>query len=377
MTVKVKICGITDAASFDAAIDAGADWVGFVFFPASPRFVTPAQAAALSARLPGGPQRVGLFVDPTPEGIKATLDVMRLDCLQLYGAVDFLALHSRIGLPIWRPVAVGGESDLPASACGADRLIMEARAPSGATRPGGNAVRFDWSLLRAWRAPAPWILAGGLTANNVSEAIRATGARAVDVSSGVEQAPGTKDPALIRAFIANARSAGPRLRRATPADAQALGRTHVAAWREAYAGLVPDAVLAALDPEERAVMWRGALAKDTTAHVVELGDAIVGFSSGGPQRDPSIPCSGEIYAIYVLQAAQRQGLGRALMSAIAADLVARGHGSAMLWVIEDNRNARRFYQALGGREIARREQQREGVSATGIAYAWDDLRTLV
>jgi phosphoribosylanthranilate isomerase len=377
VTVQVKICGINDPLAFDAAVASGADWLGFNFFPPSPRYVTPAQAAALSARSPGGPLRVGLFVDPAPEAMEATLEVVRLDCLQLYGAVDLPALRTRFGLLIWRPVGIGSAGDLPAGAGGADRLLMEARPPSEATRPGGNAVRFDWSLLRAWQAPAPWILAGGLTADNVAEAIRTTGAQAVDVSSGVERAPGAKDPALIRAFIANARAAGPRLRRATPADAEALGRVHVTAWREAYAGLVPDAVLTTLDPREWGAMWDKALAKNTMAHVAEQDGTIVGFSSGGPQRDSSIAFSGEIYAIYVLQAAQRQGVGRALMSAIATDLMARGHTSAMLWVLEGNRAARRFYAALGGREIARREQQREGFSATGIAYAWDDLRTLV
>jgi phosphoribosylanthranilate isomerase len=203
---KVKICGINAPVAFDAAIDAGADWVGFNFFPRSPRFVTPEQAAALSARSPGGPPRVGLFVDPTPDAIAATLDVVRLDILQVYGAPDLPGLHGRFGLPIWHPVGVATKSDLPGASGGADLLLIEAKAPPGATRPGGNAVRFDWSLLRGWTAPAPWILAGGLTADNVADAIRATDAAAVDVSSGVERTRGVKDPALIRAFIANARS---------------------------------------------------------------------------------------------------------------------------------------------------------------------------
>ena len=206
MTVLVKICGINDAAAFDAAVSAGADWVGFNFFPPSPRHVTPAHAAELSARSPGGPARVGLFVDPTPEAIAATLDAVRLDMLQLYGALDLAALRVRLGLPIWRPVGVATAADLPVVAGGADRLLVEAKPPIDATRPGGNAVQFDWSLLRGWRAPGPWILAGGLTADNVAEAVRITGASAVDVSSGVECMPGVKDPALIRAFIANARA---------------------------------------------------------------------------------------------------------------------------------------------------------------------------
>ncbi len=206
--VAVKICGINDEAAFDAAIAAGADWVGFVFFPPSPRFVTPDQAAALSARHPGGPLRVGLFVDPTPEAIAQALDHVRLDILQLYGRIDDLAaLRSRFGLPVWRAVGVDRASDLPTDDRGADRLLIEAKPPPDATRPGGNAVSFDWHLLRGWHAPVPWVLAGGLTPDNVADAIRATGATAVDVSSGVEKAKGVKDPALIEAFIRNARAA--------------------------------------------------------------------------------------------------------------------------------------------------------------------------
>ena len=204
--MKVKICGINDAAGFDTVIEAGADWVGFVFFPPSPRSITPEAAAALSARAPGGPPRVGLFVNPTADQIAATLDVIRLDVLQLYGA-DTGAMRARFGLPIWRAVGVDTVSDLPSDSLGADRLLIEAKPPPDATRPGGNAVSFDWTLLRGWKAPVPWVLAGGLTPANVAAAIRETGARAVDVSSGVEKSKGVKDPALIRAFIANARAA--------------------------------------------------------------------------------------------------------------------------------------------------------------------------
>jgi phosphoribosylanthranilate isomerase len=205
--IQVKICGINDPEAFDTAVAAGADWIGFAFFPPSPRNVTPAQAAELSARSPGGPARVGLFVEPSPEAIAATLDAVRLDALQIYGALDLSGLRQRFGLPVWHAVGVAVDEDLPTGSGGADRLVMEAKAPPEATRPGGNAVSFDWSLLRGWRAPAPWILAGGLTVSNVAEAVRITGASAVDVSSGVERARGVKDPELIRAFIANARAA--------------------------------------------------------------------------------------------------------------------------------------------------------------------------
>ena len=205
--VRVKICGINDPAAFDTAIAAGADWVGFNFFPPSPRYVTPARAAALSARSAGGALRVGLFVDATDEGIAGVLDVVRLDALQLYGPEDIPRLRDRFGLPVWRPVGIASAADLPDVSGGADCLLLEAKPPPEATRPGGNARRFDWSLLQGWMAPAPWILAGGLAVDNVAEAIRMTGATAVDVSSGVESSRGVKDPALIRAFIAKARSA--------------------------------------------------------------------------------------------------------------------------------------------------------------------------
>jgi phosphoribosylanthranilate isomerase len=263
--VRVKICGINDPAAFDTAVAAGADYVGFVFFPPSPRNVTPAQAAALSARHPaagppaghpagglsgrhdgaglsaghpaaalsaqrpapalstphiGGPLRVGLFVGPTAAAIEAVLAAIPLDVLQVYGPVDVPALRARFGLPVWHAIGVDAAADLPREAGGADALVLEAKPPPAATRPGGNATRFDWSLLRDWTAPAPWVLAGGLTPDNVTEAIRATGATTVDVSSGVEIARGVKDPALIRQFINLARASGNGM----PPDACPAGR---------------------------------------------------------------------------------------------------------------------------------------------------------
>ncbi len=208
MTVRVKICGINDPGAFDVAVGAGADWVGFVFFPASPRFVTPARAAELSARSPGGPGRVGLFVDPGVEMIEAALREIRLDVLQIYGAVEDLPeLRARFGLPVWRPKGVASVADLPGDTGGADAWLLEAKAPADATRPGGNAASFDWTILRGWVPPGPWLLAGGLRPDNVAEAIRITGATGVDVSSGVERIRGEKDPDLIREFIRNARAA--------------------------------------------------------------------------------------------------------------------------------------------------------------------------
>jgi phosphoribosylanthranilate isomerase len=375
---RVKICGINDAVAFDTTIEAGADWLGFNFFPPSPRYLTPAQAADLSARSPGGPARVGLFVNPVAEDIAAALDVVRLDVLQLYGAVDFAALRARFGLPVWRAVGVEAVQDLPTSAGGADRLLVEAKAPPGATRPGGNAVSFDWTVLRGWTAPAPWILAGGLTVESVAEAVRVTGAPAVDVSSGVERLRGVKDPALIRAFITNARATAAVVYRvATPADAEALAVVHVQAWREAYAGLIPDEVLAGLDPLRRAAMWRGIIGDRGGVQLAEQNGAIVGFGAAGPQRDASLPFSAEIGALYVRRAAQRRGVGRRLMALMARDLLDRQYSSASLWVLERNTPARQFYEALDGRVVTRREEERDGFMSVGVAYGWDDLTRLL
>lgn len=203
--IKVKICGINDRAGRDAALAADLDWLGFVFFPASPRAVTPAAAAALAE---GVPAPVGLFVSPSDEDVAAALAAMPLAALQVYAPpARCAALRARFAVPVWRAVGVAGPADLPAAAAGVDALVIEAAPTAGADRPGGNAARFDWSLLKGWRAPLPWLLAGGLSVENVAEAIRTTGATAVDVSSGVERARGRKDPGLIRAFVAAARAA--------------------------------------------------------------------------------------------------------------------------------------------------------------------------
>jgi phosphoribosylanthranilate isomerase len=205
---RVKICGINDPAGIDAAVECGADWIGFNFFRPSPRYVTPAHAKELAARHKNAPSRVGLFVNPTEAMIAEVLDEVSLDILQLYGAGDVLpALRARFGLPVWRPVGVATADNLPLGLEGADALLLEAKPPPDATRPGGNAVRFDWTLTRHWRFSGPWLLAGGLDPGNVAEAIRLSGTEAVDVSSGVERTKGVKDPDLIQAFIRNARAA--------------------------------------------------------------------------------------------------------------------------------------------------------------------------
>lgn len=207
----VKICGINDEAAMRAA--AGADFLGFVFFPPSPRAVTPAQAAALSATVTGGPLRVGLFVDPSDEQLSETLAAVKLDVLQLHGEETpdrCAAIRARFGLPVMKALGIASAADLDALAAYApvvDRFLLDAKAPPGAPLPGGNAAPFDWTLTAGRAIPRPWLLAGGLTPDNVAEAIRVSGAPGVDVSSGVEAFRGVKDPARVAAFVAAARAA--------------------------------------------------------------------------------------------------------------------------------------------------------------------------
>ena len=198
--MKVKICGICSQDGYDAAADAGAAYAGFVFFPPSPRFLPPEAAGALNR--PVGPTRIGLFVDPTDAEIAAAIEPAALDILQIYASAERAAdLRVRFGLPVWHAIGVATAADLPHAAPGVDQLLLDAKAPHDAVLPGGNAHSFDWTILRGWTPPAPWLLAGGLTPDNVADAVRLSGATAVDVSSGVERGRGIKDPALIRAFV--------------------------------------------------------------------------------------------------------------------------------------------------------------------------------
>jgi phosphoribosylanthranilate isomerase len=206
--IAVKICGLTTPETVDAAVDAGADYIGFNFFPPSPRFLTPALAAPLAARA-GAVRRVGLFVNPVWDDIAAVLAAVPLEILQIYGPAETVtAIRARTALPIWQSIGLASTADLPGPDNPADGYVLEAKPPPGATRPGGNAVLADWSLFENFRPAGgkPWLLAGGLTPANVGAAIREAGAPGVDVASGVETAPGMKSADLIRVFIAAARA---------------------------------------------------------------------------------------------------------------------------------------------------------------------------
>jgi phosphoribosylanthranilate isomerase len=217
MSLIVKICGLSTPAALDVALDAGADMVGFVFFPPSPRNVSLATARALGARVRGRARKVALSVDADDALLDAVVKALAPDMLQLHGKETperVGALKKRFGLPVMKAIAVEGKGDLAAAAAYigvADRLLFDARAPRDATRPGGLGKPFDWTLIRGAVPGVPVMLSGGLDAGNVGEALRITRAPAVDVSSGVERVPGEKDPDKIRAFVRAARDAASRL----------------------------------------------------------------------------------------------------------------------------------------------------------------------
>jgi phosphoribosylanthranilate isomerase len=213
MALDVKICGINSEAALDAAVEGGARYVGFIFFPPSPRFVFPSVAAELANRVPSGAgvTRVGVFVDPTIESIDDLLMHVPLDMIQLHGhesPEEVEAIRYTFRLPVMKAIGIrtaGDFDQVEEYKAVADRLLFDAKPPEGATLPGGNALAFDWTLMAGRSFPLPWTLSGGLDARNVAEAVRASGASAVDVSSGVESEPGHKDPALIKAFLDAAR----------------------------------------------------------------------------------------------------------------------------------------------------------------------------
>lgn len=211
MDIRVKICGLREAAQVEAAVEAGARYLGFNFFLKSPRFVPVADAATFALLVPEGVAKVALTVDATDAELDRITGTVPLDMLQLHGSETperVAEVRARYGLPVMKAIGIAGPEDVERIALYgkvADQLLVDAKAPKGAVLPGGNGLPFDWRLVAKKYWPCPWMLAGGLTPENVAEAIRLTGARQVDVSSGVETAPGVKDAALIRAFIAAAR----------------------------------------------------------------------------------------------------------------------------------------------------------------------------
>jgi phosphoribosylanthranilate isomerase len=213
MTLLIKICGLSTPDALDAALDAGADLVGFVFFAPSPRHLDFAAARALGTRVRGRALKVALSVDADDAWHAAAIAALQPDLLQLHGKeppARVAAVKRTFGLPVMKAIAVEAPDDLATIATYAgvaDRLIFDARAPRAATRPGGLGRSFDWRLLENLDPGLQFMLSGGLDAGNVAEALRITRAGGVDVSSGVERSSGVKDPDKIRAFIAAARQA--------------------------------------------------------------------------------------------------------------------------------------------------------------------------
>ncbi len=211
--MHVKICGLSTPESVSAAVQAGARYLGFVFFPKSPRNVTPQQARDLALDVPAGVAKVALVVNADDREIADILAAVPIDMLQLHGSESperVAEIKQRFGLPVMKAVGVATADDLPALdayAAVADQLLLDAKAPKGYDLPGGNGLSFDWRLIAGREFARPWVLAGGLTPDNVAEAVRLTGARQVDVSSGVESAPGVKDLNRIAAFVRAAEGA--------------------------------------------------------------------------------------------------------------------------------------------------------------------------
>ncbi len=209
MRITAKICGIDSVAAGRAAAQHGASHVGFVFYPRSPRALTPAQAGEIGRALPATLTKVAVLVDPDDALIADVLAAAPIDLLQLHGGetpARVAEIRARHGLPVMKALAIAGPDDLDRAADfaeAADWLLFEAKPPKSvaAALPGGNGIAFDWHWLSGRACPLPWLLSGGLTPDNVAAAIRISGARGVDVSSGVEARPGVKDPARIARFL--------------------------------------------------------------------------------------------------------------------------------------------------------------------------------
>ncbi len=212
MSLLVKICGLSTRETLDAALGAGADMVGFVFFPPSPRHLSLSAARELGGQVRRRAVKVALTVDADDATLENIVDALGPDILQLHGHESVARLRdikARFGLPVMKAVPVEGAADLaplPGYAAVADRILFDARAPKGATRPGGLGAAFDWHLLENLDLKLPFMVSGGLSAGNVAEAVRITRAGGVDVSSGVERAPGVKDVEMIEKFIRAARA---------------------------------------------------------------------------------------------------------------------------------------------------------------------------
>ncbi len=211
---KVKICGLTRGCEVDVALAAGADYVGFVHFPKSPRHVDLDAAQALASRAKGKAKIVVLAVEPDDAGIEEIVEHVAPDMIQLHGKESperVADIKARSSLPIMKAIGITCSSDLEMveeHAVVADQLLVDAKPASGARIPGGNGLSFDWGLIEAFKWPGPWMLAGGLDSSNVMNAIRLTQANQVDVSSGVESAPGKKDLGKISAFVNAVKDAG-------------------------------------------------------------------------------------------------------------------------------------------------------------------------
>jgi phosphoribosylanthranilate isomerase len=211
----VKICGLSSAATLDAALESGADMVGFVFFEPSPRNLSPKQGQMLGSQVRGRGQKVALTVDADDAKLAAIVEALRPEILQLHGRETperVRAIRARFGIPVMKALGIASRADLEKAAAyadAADVLLFDAKPAPEAVLPGGNGRAFDWTILKGLATDKSWMLSGGLDAGNVGEALTATGARGVDVSSGVESGAGTKDPARIAAFISAVRALSP------------------------------------------------------------------------------------------------------------------------------------------------------------------------
>ena len=205
--VSAKICGLSTAQAIDAALKGEASHLGFVFFAPSPRNLAFDKAAALAWRVPDHVAKVGVFVDPDNALLEAATTMVGLDAIQLHGAetpARVAEVRRKFGIEVWKALPIRTRADLDSAArfaSAADRLLYDAKTPEGSHLPGGMGVRFDWKLLDGFAHPLPWALSGGLDAGNVAQAVRTTGAPLVDVSSGIESAPGVKDVDKIAAFL--------------------------------------------------------------------------------------------------------------------------------------------------------------------------------